>query len=102
LQVLGSSWIGTALTRYWDVLLVNRLPVVEAEMGQVQRLLVVDEPQPGLQCFSRSPTSRFRGMTRAVSLGDMAISFRWTRRWKSPVPRPSPPGAGTRLIDSFA
>jgi hypothetical protein len=43
---------------YWDVLLVNRLPVVEAEIGQVQRRLVVDEPQPGLQLTSISSISR--------------------------------------------
>jgi hypothetical protein len=42
-------------------LAVNRLSVVEEEIGQVHRLLVVDVPQPGWQCCSMGSTSRFRG-----------------------------------------
>jgi hypothetical protein len=42
------------------VLEVNRLLVVVAEIGQVQRKLVVDVPHPGLQTTSSSSTSRFK------------------------------------------
>jgi len=47
---------------YRTVLAVKRLLVVEAEMGQVQSRLVVDEPQPGLHDTSSSSISSSRAL----------------------------------------
>jgi hypothetical protein len=58
------------------VLAVNRLAVVEMEMGQVQRGFVDEVPQPGLQNISRASTSRFKAFAFVSGFWFISYSFR--------------------------